>query len=132
MLDNLTLSLQLDVGETLQEVMVGQGSTEALEDINIMSLPYFQSTDRNMSMLQTQWASQLNPLLSNPLFQGNLIRNVALINGTTIVNHRLGRALVGWFLVDINGAATIYSSSHDALTLSLISNAAVNVSLYVF
>lgn len=97
-----------------------------------MSLPYFQSTDRNFSMMQTQWASQLNPVLSNPLLQGSLIRNVALINGTTIVNHRLGRTLQGWIIVNIDGAATVYSSASDALTLSLVSNAAVNVSLYVF
>lgn len=89
-----------------------------------------------LDQMQTKWASQLNPVISCPLVQGRLIQGQKLINGVTVVNHGLGRDLIGWFLVGINAAATIYdnqaSNSTPDLTLSLTSNAAVTCSLWVF
>ena len=86
--------------------------------------------------LMPKWASQLNPVLANPLINGQLLSNVALINGTTIVNHKLGRDLKGWFVVGINAAATIFdnqaANQMPNLTLSLTSNAACTVNLWVF
>lgn len=83
-----------------------------------------------------QWSTQLSDLLQNPLVNGSLLKDVALSNGTTAVNHKLGRALQGWIITRVNGAATIYDSqttnNTPNLTLLLVSNAAVTVSLYVF
>jgi hypothetical protein len=85
---------------------------------------------------QTKWKSQIDPVLVNPLLQGQLLSQVSLINGTTVVNHKLGRNLVGWFVVGINAAATIYDSQTmnqtPQTTLVLVSNAACTVNLWVF
>ncbi len=98
-----------------------------------MSLPYFLTDDRQLSLLQTSWQKELNPLLANPLSQGLLIRAIPLANGVTVVNHFLGRRMQGWLVSDVDGAATIYRSApFNDLTLTLTSNAAVNVNLYVF
>jgi hypothetical protein len=86
--------------------------------------------------MQTQWASQLDPVLANLLVQGQLLQNISLINGTTAINHKLGRKLQGWMIVGINGIAAVYdtqaSNQTPALTLQLVSNAAVTVNLWVF
>lgn len=98
-----------------------------------MSLPIFQSPSREMSLMQTEWASRLDPLIESPLSQGNFLKNVSLANGVTVINHLLSRKQQGWFIIDVNGAATVYRSQpFNALTLTLTSNAAVVVSLYVF
>ena len=84
----------------------------------------------------TAWATQLDPVISNPLVQGQLLTGVALINGTTVVNHKLGRKLQGWMLAGINAAATVYdnqaTNQTPQLTLSLTSNAVCTVNLWVF
>ena len=83
-------------------------------------------------LARRQWAAQLNPVLADPFFP-SIISNVSLINGTTVINHKLGRMMQGWFITDINGAATIYRSKPlNNLTLTLTSNAAVTVSIGVF
>lgn len=98
-----------------------------------MKLPIFQSDDRILSMLQTKWASILNPVLGNPINSANLLAGVHLASGVTVVNHGLDRLPQGWFVVDINGAATIYrSAAFSPITLTLTSSAAVTVSLAVF
>lgn len=98
-----------------------------------MALPQFQSTDQVLQLMQSKWASEINPVLSNPSLQSILLKDVSLINGVTVVNHRLGRNLQGWRIADINGAAQIYRSApKNALTLTLTSNAAVTVTLEVF
>jgi hypothetical protein len=82
---------------------------------------------------QTRWKSQIDPVLASPVSNMSVIKNIALINGTTIINHKLGQMQQGWTILDINGAATIYRNApFNNLTLSLSSNAAVNVNIGVF
>lgn len=86
--------------------------------------------------MQTAWAQQLNPLLSNPALSGLILSGVVLGNGTSTINHKLGRKLQGWFIVGINAVAAIYdqqaSNQMADKTLVLVSNAACTVNLYVF
>ncbi len=78
-------------------------------------------------------ASTLNPLINAPLNNATILKDIALINGVTVINHKLGRTMQGWFLTDITGIAAIYRSSpFNDLTLTLTSNAAVTVSIGVF
>lgn len=97
-------------------------------------LPYVQSTLDALNQLQTKWRSLLNPLLAQP--QAQIIKNVALVNGTTVINHLLGRPLQGWKPVRVRASATIYdaqdSNQTPQVTLVLISSAAVVVDLEVF
>ena len=98
-----------------------------------MSLPIFQDPNRNFMLMQTGWSTQLNPWLQNPMSQGVYLEGVSLANGTTQINHKLDRMMQGWMITDINGAATIYRSQPlNSKTLTLTSNAAVTVNLYVF
>lgn len=101
-----------------------------------LSLPIFQSDSQDFNLMQTKWASQLNPVLNNPATNSIILENVVLINGTTVVNHLLGRALQGWKIVRQRGPANIYddqdSNQKPQLTLVLISDALVSVNLEVF
>lgn len=101
-----------------------------------MNLPIFLSKLQDLMMMQTKWAGVLNPMLSNPSIQSVILPNVVLKNGTTVVNHLLGRTLIGWRLIRVRAAATIYdtqdSNQTPNLTLVLVSNAAVMVDLEVF
>ena len=102
----------------------------------MVKLPIFQTTHQPLMLMQTNWAGQLNPLLAGPFADGLIIPNQPLINGTTQVNHRLGRPLQGWMIVRQRASAAIYDTQ-DAnqmpnLTLSLVSSAAVTVDLFVF
>ncbi len=96
-------------------------------------LPIFTTGDKDLALLQTRWAQQLNPLLRAPMSKGFILQGVELINGTTVVNHLLSRKLQGWYVVDQDASAIIYRSApKNDLTLTLTSNAAVTVDLFVF
>lgn len=101
-----------------------------------MSLPKFQSEDKSLMLLQTAWASQIDPVLRNPLTQGNLLKNVTLASGANVVDHKLGRKLQGWVLTRQRAAASVFDTQDlnptPALTLTLTSSAAVVVDLLVF
>lgn len=84
-------------------------------------------------MMQSSWKSVLEPVLSIPLNDGILLQSVALASGVTVVNHRLGRKLVGWMVTDRDGAASVYrSAAKNELTLTLTSSGAITVDLFVF
>lgn len=98
-----------------------------------MALPLFQGVDRVFSQLQTQWSALLNPLLSNPVSKGNLLVNVPLISGVTVVNHLLDRQQQGWMITDLTASAKIYRSQpFNSKTLTLTSDAPCTVSLLVY
>lgn len=98
-----------------------------------MSLPIYQTTDQNLRLMQTAWAQQLNPVISNPLAQGLQLSNIALGIGNNVINHLLSRKMQGWFITDVNGASVIYRSTPlNAVNLTLNSSAAVIVNIYVF
>jgi hypothetical protein len=90
----------------------------------------------SLTQMQQQWASQINPLLSNQLTQGQLLIDITLKDGQTVINHRLGRSLVGWLVVGQNAMASLWDSQASnqtpQLTLVLNSNAACTVNLWVF
>lgn len=100
-----------------------------------MSLPIFSSDTKDLVMLQTRWASQINPLLSNPIGQAYILKEVPLVIGNNTINHLQGRALNGYIVVGMHGAfAEIYDipSTMPKLTLILNASAATTISLMVF
>lgn len=88
-----------------------------------------------LSAMQTKWKADIDPVLSNPMTSVNILKNISLIDGTNTINHLLGRQIQGWFISDIQGAASIYrpsTSQFNDLTLTLISSSAVICSIGVF
>jgi hypothetical protein len=88
-----------------------------------------------LPQMQIQWAAALNPVIGNSIVNGLQLNNVSLANGTTVINHRLSRTMLGWFLTDVDGVATVYkpkTAPFNSKTLTLISNAAVTANIWVY
>jgi len=99
-----------------------------------MSLPIFKDENKNLMLLQTNWAQDLNPLLLNPSLQSQILKNVVIQgSGTTAVNHKLGRKLIGWRVIRLRGNSLIYdqqdSNPRPELTLLLVSGAGTTVTI---
>lgn len=101
-----------------------------------MALPIYQTADQSLQLMQSNWATQLNPLLRNPLSNGQVLQSVVLASGDNTINHKLGRKLQGWCIVRQRASASIYdkqdSNLFPELTLVLNASAAVTVDIYVF
>lgn len=98
-----------------------------------MSLPRFNDNSQAFQLMQSQWASQLNPVLANPMTNMSILQNIALTTGTNIINHKLGRVQQGWILTDVNAAITVYRSKpFNATTLTLVSSGSATVNIAVF
>lgn len=96
-------------------------------------LPVFKDENQQFMLMQSKWASELNPLLAKPLSDSITLTGINLNNGVTIINHLLGRQQQGWIVTDVNGSAIIFrSASFNNKTLTLTSNAAVTVNIMVF
>src|SRR5712671_4951391 len=99
-----------------------------------MQLPIYQDQGNQPFMLmQNRWASQLNPVLGNPMTNMSILKNITLASGNNVINHKLAQLQQGWIITDIQGAATIYRSQpFNDKTLTLNSSAPVTISLGVF
>lgn len=83
--------------------------------------------------MQNKWKSVLDPVIKNPLNGVSILSNIPLAIGSNKIAHLLGDVQQGWFLVDLNGVASIYRSQPFTATyLYLTSSAVVTVSLGVF
>ncbi len=89
-----------------------------------------------LDQMQTTWAQQLNPIIANPTIDNLILKNVALIAGTNIINHKLSRPLAGWKTTRVRASATIYdlqdTNQTPQLTLVLVASAPVVVDIEVF
>ena len=101
-----------------------------------MSLPIFKTDDREVMMLQTKWASVINPVLAQPINNGLILTSIKLVTGNNVINHRLGRPLQGWILTSVNSPVTLYdkqsTNPSTDLTLVLNSSGAATVNILVF
>jgi hypothetical protein len=92
-----------------------------------MALPTFNTQDLVVSQLQSTWSQALNPLLRNPANNSYILEKIPLVAGPNVVNHLLGRKLIGWRIVRQRADASIYdtqdSNNTPALTLNLVSSA---------
>lgn len=81
----------------------------------------------------TQWKSQLDPVVASPLALGQQLSAVAIATSPTTVSHGLGRTQLGWFITDINAAATIYrTGSFNDSNMVLTASAACTVNIWVY
>lgn len=101
----------------------------------MQQLPQFQSELDQFTMMQNAWAGILNPVIKNPILYGRIL-NASLNVGDNTINHLLGRATQGWFLVGNNAVVNLYdkqsTNQMKNLTLILNSDAVANVNIYVF
>lgn len=101
-----------------------------------MSLVQFQDENQAFQLMQSSWAKDIDPIISNPANQSLLLKNVVLVTGTNTINHKLGRKLQGWVVVRLRAAATIYDDQDNnimpQLTLTLVSSAPVTADIEVF
>jgi len=102
----------------------------------VSQLPLIQTMVKDLSLLQTRWKSLLDVLLGNQSLQTSILSNITLINGKNVINHKLGRKLIGWRIVRLRAAASLYdrqdSNQTPDLTLILMSNATVVADIEVF
>ena len=98
------------------------------------TLPIFNTNNTDLMLMQNKWASQLNPLLRNPLSQGLLITGVSLSANTPLaINHLLDRMQQGWLLTDINTSAKVWRTQPlNNKTLTLEADANTTISLLVY
>lgn len=100
------------------------------------SIALVQTEDRNVNQLQQNITQALNPMLKNPLLNGYILTEISLAAGANIIEHGLGRPLIGWFLVRRRANESVYdtqdSNTSPSTTLQLTASGAVVVDIYVF
>ena len=90
----------------------------------------------DLPQMQTKWATQLDPIIANPILNGTQLKSVSLVTGTNTVNHLLGKKLSGWIVTRIRASATLYDTQDTnqtpQLTLVLVASAPCVVDLLVY
>jgi len=75
-------------------------------------------------------------LVAIPWLAGNLLTGVPLSGTTSNVSHGLGRAYVGWWLIDLQASAIVYrdttSTADVTLYLPLKASASCTCALWVY
>lgn len=87
-----------------------------------------------LELMQTRWATLLNPLLVNPIFNGLAINEIILDAGVPkAIQTNLGQVQVGWFITDQLSNSNIWRTEPlNDKTLTLQADNDTTISLWVF
>ena len=94
-----------------------------------------KSDDYELMRVQDNVNTALIPVLTNQILNGQVLKSVVLTTGSSnIVNHKLGRDLVGYIVIKKNANADVWDSTSVTPTLTLVLETSANctVDLYVF
>lgn len=85
-------------------------------------------------LMLTQWGSQLDPVIANPIVQGVALTGITLVAGTPkTIPTTLNRQQQGWILTDNTANAVIFRTQpFNANNLTLQSNVNTTISVWVF
>ena len=103
-----------------------------------MALKIFKkigTKDKDLERVQENIDGPLRELLSKQILDGILLEGITLVNAqTNLVNHLLGRAYRGFFIVRLSAGVSIWDSSSDRPQDFLVLNTSANctISLWVF
>lgn len=96
----------------------------------------FNASNVELNRLQDNVADGFNSVLTSLILDYNIVSNQALKVGDNIVDHKLGRAPVGWFIIRKRGPGNFYDKqdSNPTPTRNIVinSDAAVTVDIYFF
>lgn len=103
--------------------------------MSIKALKTIKPEGYELTSIQRNMKEFTKQLEVNPLLGGILLENITLTTGNNTVNHKLGRNIRGWIVVDKSAASDIYkvgTQPAPSRNIVLNSSAPVTVSLYVF
>jgi len=96
----------------------------------------FNASNTELNRLQDNVADGFNSVLTSVILDYNIVSKVALNVGDNIVDHKLGRAPIGWIVVRKRGAGNFYDKqdSNPTPTRNIVinSDSAVTVDIYFF
>lgn len=103
----------------------------------LSQLPLVQTQSREVNQLQNNIKQILDPISSNPLNSGRILKSQSLASGSNVINHGLGRALQGWFLTRQRDVVSAIYDTQDNnpnpnQSLLLTASAPIVVDIYVF
>ena len=95
-----------------------------------------QTTNKDVNQLQQNITQSVNPLVANPMTQGNLITGQVLKAGQNTINHSLGYPMTGYLIVALSAASNFYDNlnkvPNPATSFLLYSSQACTVNIYCF
>lgn len=93
-----------------------------------------QTTNVDVNRLQDSVKETLDPITSNLLLGGNLLKAVNLVAGPNLLSHGLGRNYLAWMLLRPSSAATLFEtpSPDPSKYIQLTASAPLTCSLLVF
>lgn len=101
-----------------------------------MKIKRINVNDRIINMIQDNISDVVDHIATKDIIFGEVIQKVSLTTGSNTISHRLGRTLIGWFIIRQRSSASVYdlqdSNANPELFLKLQSSANVTVDLYVF
>lgn len=90
---------------------------------------------RVVTSLQDNVAAALLPIQTKLILDGAFVSGVNLITGNNTVQHKLGRKIIGYFVVSQSAASTFFDdiqSTKSATSFVLCSGSPCSVNLWVF
>lgn len=77
----------------------------------------FKTDDTSLNRVQSNITDALQPYIGNPLIDGRLIQGQAIVAGANVINHGLGRKLIGWIQTRVRSVVSYSIGTSNPINL---------------
>lgn len=108
------------------------GSFKKINTSNATDIP---ELSRVVTQLQANVGEALTPLQNKPILDGIFLRGIVLISGDNLIQHKLGRKVVGYWPTSQTAASQFYDNIQTNTSLTnfiLTATSPCTVNLWVF
>lgn len=107
----------------------------SLKKINASGAVDLGEMGRVVTQLQANVGEALTPLQNKPILDGIMLSKLEIVSGSNLVQHKLGRKVVGYFVISQSAASQFYDNiqtNTSASSFSITATSPCNVNLWVF
>lgn len=94
------------------------------------------SGDDEVQQLQANIEQAIAPVIKSPILNGVLLTNVSIVFGDNKIEHKLGRKMIGYFVIARAAGVTLFDSVNGGTDLdkflTLNSSGTTTISLWIF
>ena len=90
------------------------------------------SEDKDTQTIQINLKQYFQQFTDLTFLKGRAVNDIEVTTSTVVVDHKLGRQPIGWFIVDKSASGDVWRTAWNDKTITLDSSATTTINIWIY